>query len=467
MLLAYSTIPMKKFSITKSAFSNLSKLINKVISYLQRFENDLSTKPLKVKLPAYLSNRKLLITFIKQSSKISKMRFSLKALGIGFLFGSFLIGCQLSQKKPSDQSDVSFIQNPQDVPEQEVKTLTIGSPAPDFNLPGVDGQYYNLSSFADAKALAIVFTCNHCPTAQAYEDRIIEITNDYKDKGVQLVAISPNSPLGLMYEELGYSDLNDDYSEMIIRSKNKSYNFPYLYDGDTHSASLLYGPVATPHVFVFDNMRTLQYVGRIDANEKPGTGNGEDLRNALDAIIADKIPEISQTKTFGCSTKWAWKKHLKENVDKEWDSREVSLTEVDLENVKTLMKNTSDKLRLVNVWASWCGPCVLEYPEFVNIQRMFGARDFEFVSISTDKLSRKEKALEIIQKNHSALNNYICSNDDKYAFIEAIDPNWNGALPYTALIEPGGNIVYAHQGEVDFYELKKAIVDHPMIGRVY
>ena len=319
-------------------------------------------------------------------------------LMILFLIALIFHNCKPAEEAKSVPSAVAFVQNPQEVPEQEVTTLSLGSSAPDFNLPGVDGEYYSLSSFAEAEVLAIVFTCNHCPTAQAYEDRIIEITNDYKDKGVQMVAISPNSPLGLMYEELGFSDLNDDYNEMIIRSDNKSYNFPYLYDGDTHSASLLYGPVATPHVFVFDKARTLQYVGRIDANEKPGTGNGEDLRNALDALLAGTTPELSQTKTFGCSTKWAWKKHLKEKVDEEWDSKEVTLVEVDIENVKALMKNSTEKLRLVNVWATWCGPCVMEYPEFVNLQRMFGARDFEFVSISTDKISRKDKSIRNFTK---------------------------------------------------------------------
>lgn len=381
-----------------------------------------------------------------------------------FIITLFQYSCDSTD---GEQSSAFFTQNPQAIEETEVKTLDIGAAAPDFNLPGVDGRYYSLKDFENAKVLVILFTCNHCPTAQAYEDRIIQIHQDYLDKGVQLVAISPNSPLGLMYEELGYSDLNDDYDEMIIRAKNKSFVFPYLYDGDDHAASLLYGPVATPHAFVFDADRTVIYAGRIDANEKPGTGNGEDLRSAIEAAIAGTTPEMQTTKTFGCSTKWAWKKDLKQKVDEEWDRRPVTLEDIDLDGIRQLMANDSDKLRLINVWASWCGPCILEYPDFVKLQRMFGARDFEFISISADKMERKEKALSILQKNHSALPNYICTSDDKYELIEAVDPEWNGALPYTALIEPGGNIIYAHQGEVDFYQLKKTIVEHPLIGRVY
>ena len=110
-------------------------------------------------------------------------------------------------------------------------TIAIGTNAPDFKLPGTDGKIYSLASFAKAKILLIVFTCNHCPTAQAYEDRIIQLTNDYKSKAVQVVAISPNDPKAIRLDELGYSDMSDTFNEMKIRHKQKKYNFPYLYDG--------------------------------------------------------------------------------------------------------------------------------------------------------------------------------------------------------------------------------------------
>lgn len=167
----------------------------------------------------------------------------------------------------------TFEADPQAVPKQEVKTLEIGDSAPDFKLIGIDGKYHTLSEYASADILLIMFTCNHCPTAQAYEERMIKIVEDYKDKGVQMVAISPNSPLGLLYEELGYSDLGDDYDEMIIRHKDRGYNFPYLYDGDDEKVSLQYGPVATPHAYVFDKERKLQYIGRLDKveNQVPQT----------------------------------------------------------------------------------------------------------------------------------------------------------------------------------------------------
>src|SRR6476661_3759913 len=169
------------------------------------------------------------------------------------------------------------------------KTFPIGAKAPDFKLTGVDDKTYTLSSFKDANVLVIIFTCNHCPTAQAYEDRIIQLTKDYKDKGVAVVAIMPNDPKAINLDELGYTDLSDSFEEMKIRAKEKHFNFPYLYDGATQTVANAYGPVATPHVFIFDKERKLRYSGRIDDVEKPTkTPNNFDTRNAIDALLNNK-----------------------------------------------------------------------------------------------------------------------------------------------------------------------------------
>ncbi|MFT7031906.1 MAG: peroxiredoxin [Cyclobacteriaceae bacterium] len=361
-----------------------------------------------------------------------------------------------------------FTPNPQAVPEQEIKTLTIGSKAPDFNLPGVDGKFHSLSEYDNSDVLVVIFTCNHCPTAQAYEDRMISVTKDYKDKSVQVVAISPNSVRGIMLWELGYSDLGDSYEDMIVRAKDKGYNFPYLYDGDEHTASLKYGPVATPHTFVFNKERLLTYVGRLDAKENISSGaNAEDLRAAINATLKGEPLAMNTTKTFGCSTKWAWKNKLAKRVNKEWAEKEVELVEVDTKGLGALLTNSSENLRLINFWATWCGPCVAEYPDFIEIHRMFADRGFEFVSVSADNLSIKNKVHNFLKKKTSAVSNFIYSGEDKYAMIEAIDPEWNGALPYTVLVEPGGKVVYKMMGSIDPFQLKKTIVDHQSIGRYF
>lgn len=378
---------------------------------------------------------------------------------------SIFVAC--NNEMPIVEQLTGFTADPQPIQETDVTPLAIGEQAPDFNLPATDGTFYSLDDF-DAEVLVIIFTCNHCPTAQAYEGRIKRIVEDYSDKDLELIAISPNSPLGLLYEELGYTDLGDTYEDGVIRHKDAAFNFTYLYDGDTEEASIKYGPVATPHAYVFDKDRILQYRGRLDTVEKPGTANAEDLRAAIDELLAGKTVTNPVTKTFGCSTKWAWKTKYKEQKENEWSEKTATLEELNEQGVKKLISNEgSDKLRLINVWATWCAPCKMEYPEFIVLQRMYGDRDFEFVSISADRIEKKEKALDFLNETHSAVPNYIFPEEDKYKLIEAIDPDWNGALPYTMLIEPNGNVVWKHQGTVDFLDLKRAIVGHEMIGRYF
>lgn len=348
------------------------------------------------------------------------------------------------------------------------QTLEIGSQAPNFNLKGIDDKMYSLSDFDQYDVLAIIFSCNHCPTAQAYEDRMIQLVKDYENKGVGFVVISPNKPEAVSLSELGYTDLGDTFEDMKIRAKDKGYNFPYLYDGDTQETSIAYGPIATPHLFIFDKARKLQYVGRLDASEKPGTANAEDARNALDELVEGKKVSLAQTKTFGCSVKWAWKDAWTKKLRQQWAELPVTIEDMSIEALKELMKNEGgENLRLINVWATWCGPCIMEFPEFIEIDRMYRHRNFEFVSLSADQMKAKPQALKLLTKWEASNKNYIITSDDKYELIEAIDAEWNGALPYTALIAPGGKIVWRQEGIIDPLALKRAIVEHELMGRVY
>src|SRR5437016_1970763 len=231
------------------------------------------------------------------------------------------------------------------------QTLAIGAAAPDFKLPGVDGRDYELKDFADAKILVVIFTCNHCPTAQAYEARIIKLATDYKDKGVAVVAISPNDPRAVRLDELGYTDLSDSFEEMKIRAKERKFPFPYLYDGETQKTALAYGVLATPHVFIFDAARKLRYVGRIDDAEVKTVKN-HDARNAIDALLAGKPAPVEKTRVFGCSTKWAEKQEDAKQSLAKWDAEPVNLSPLDEVGVTKLVKNDTKKLLLINVWAT-------------------------------------------------------------------------------------------------------------------
>ncbi|MFA9390715.1 MAG: redoxin domain-containing protein [Prolixibacteraceae bacterium] len=378
-----------------------------------------------------------------------------------------LVGCKNPSSNSTSEPKNTFEPKPVILEHQDVNTLEIGKKAPYFKLPDMNGKFISIDDFKSAKLLVIVFTCNHCPTAQAYEDRLIEFTSNYKNKGVQVVAIMPNSSAGLLLEECGYSDLDDSFGNMALRARDKGFNFPYLYDGDDQAVSIQYGPSTTPHVFVFDKNRRLQYVGRIDGVEKPGTANSEDLRLAVDELLEEKPVSHPVTKAFGCSTKWSWKSEWALKMNKDWNEKAVELSRVDDQALKTLLTNNSEKLLMVNVWATWCAPCVMELPELINLQRMYGARSFEFITLSADQPSKYDDALKLLQTKHSALRNFIYTNEDRYQMIELIDPDWNGSLPYSMLIEPGGKVIYRNAGVVDLHELKKVIVNHPLIGKYF
>jgi thiol-disulfide isomerase/thioredoxin len=205
----------------------------------------------------------------------------------------------------------------------------------------------------------------------------------------------------------------------------------------------------------------------VDEKEKPGAGQAEDLRNALDAVLAGKKPAVATTKVFGCSVKWAWKDDYTKELCREWAALPVALEPIDVAGVKALLTNASGKLRLINVWATWCGPCTAEFPELIKTDRMYRERDFEFISISVDKMEKRGKALEFLKKNQASNKNYIFSGETVYPLIEAIDPGWKGALPYTIIVEPGGEMFLRHQGILDPLDLRKFIVEHPLIGRYY
>lgn len=170
--------------------------------------------------------------------------------------------------------------------------VKIGDKAPDWSgIIGVDDKTHSLSDYAKAKIVVIVFTCNHCPVAVAYEDRLIAIQKDYKDKGVQLVAINVNNIP------------QDRLDRMKVRAEEKGFNFPYLYDS-SQKTGRDYGATCTPHVFVLDQHRKVAYMGAIDDNNSPNQVKHHYLRDALDALLAGTKPPKEVTQQRGCSIKW-------------------------------------------------------------------------------------------------------------------------------------------------------------------
>jgi peroxiredoxin len=337
-------------------------------------------------------------------------------------------------------------------------TLAIGAAAPDFNLRAVDGKTYRLQDFASSKVLVVVFTCVHCPTAQLYEGRIKKLADDYRERDVVLVAIQPNNPNAVRLDELGYTDLADSLPEMKIRAEYRHFNFPFLYDGDTQSVARAYGPTATPHVFVFDQDRKLRYQGRVDSSQREALAKRQDARLAIDAVLAGEAVEMEKTPTVGCSIKWAYKQASGEAEMARIAKEPVVLNPAGLDELKALRKNGTGKVLLVDFWATWCGPCTAELPEFQKMYRMYRKRAFDLVTVSVNFPDERRGVMRFLDEQHASSKNLIFATNETYDEMAAFDPAWNAGVPYTVLIGIDGKVIYQQQGEVDPLEVRRLIL---------
>jgi peroxiredoxin len=393
---------------------------------------------------------------------------SLLYIGLVVLLTCGLLSAQ-SKKQSGRKGDLESGLPP------DVHRLMIGDSAPDFSLLGIDGKTYNLADFKSAPVLMVVFLSNHCPYSHAAETRLLPLTAEFKAKGLEVVAINPNSPEGVDIGELGYSKYNDSYDEMKLYAKEAGFTFPYLYDGDTQVTAKTYGCLATPHVFLFDQQRHLRYAGRFDDSRfaDASTVTSPDTRNAVQALLAGRPVPVEITKPMGCSTKWNSKKEEIALATEKWEKAPVTLDTIDVAGVAALVRNKTLKYRLFNVWATWCVPCVKEFPGLVSISRRLGNRDFELITISMNDPKEQPNVQSFLEKQHVSIpnrverllkaegrktNNYLFTGANTDALIQTLDPSWPGPLPHTVLIAPNGKIVYSRNGLVDSTELLAKIL---------
>lgn len=363
----------------------------------------------------------------------------------------------------------------------DVRTLKIGDAAPDFALPGIDGKTYTLAEFADAPVLMVAFLSNHCPYSHAAETRLLPMVAELRARGLAVVAINPNHPDAVALAELGYSRFDDSFEDMKGYAAEAGFTFPYLYDGDTQATAKAYGALATPHIFVFDRERRLRYAGRFDDSRYAGTtAEHPDARNAIEALLDGRPVPVELTRPMGCSTKWRTKAAKVAEADAAWKHEPVTLEGIDTAGVAALVANPTNKLRLINVWATWCAPCVEEFPALVQLTRRLGNRDFEIITLSMDDPKLEPRVLKFLQDRHAGMpgrlkrsvqregrttNNYLYTGKGSDALVAALDPEWPGPLPHTILVAPGGRIIWRHNGALDLPSLTRKIYDE--LGAYY
>lgn len=357
----------------------------------------------------------------------------------------------------------------------DARVLKIGDHAPAFSLLGVDGKTYSLDDFK-TDVLMVIFLSNHCPDSHAVEPRLMAFIKEMQGKSFSVVAINPNNPAGLTIDELGFSKYSDSYDEMKLYAKEQNFPFPYLNDGDTQATAKAYGALATPHVFIFDRARTLRYQGQFDDSRFPDPASVKttDGPNAVRALLAGSPVPVAVTKPHGCSVKWMEKSAAVREFNAQWENTPVTLESIDVASIARLARNETEKYRIVNVWATWCAPCVQEFPGLVSVGWRLSMRPAELITISLDDPKHPELARKFLQKNHAGVpsrltaslkaegrttNNYIYTDPSSDALIKALDPEWQGPLPHTVVIAPGGKIVYRKTGTLDPHELYSHLLE--------
>ncbi|HRE82086.1 MAG TPA: TlpA family protein disulfide reductase, partial [Opitutaceae bacterium] len=252
--------------------------------------------------------------------------------------------------------------------------------------------------------------------------------------------------------------------------------FPYLWDGETQSTAMSYGCLTTPHVFIFDAGRRLRYKGQFDNSpySQPETIKTRDARAAIEALLAGKPIQVTETKPHGCSTKWRSKKDSVTKRVARWDAEPVVVEQADLAKIKALMKNREGRYRLFNVWATWCGPCVEEFPSLVQAMRRFSMRPFDLITLSVDHPGQTKRVQDFLQGMNAGIprrllpalkkegrqtNHFLYADTDWQPLMQTLDPAWPGGVPYTFLVSPEGEILWRHSGELDEQELIDRVVE--------
>jgi peroxiredoxin len=320
--------------------------------------------------------------------------------------------------------------------------VIIGQPAPDFTLSDVNGQSHSLKDYR-GKIVALGFISTQCPVSNDYNDRMRAIAESYGKKNVVFLGINAN--------------FNEDTAEIKAHAAKHNLTFTILKDEDSMVADA-YGAERTPELFLIDGEGVLRYHGRIDNARDVRQVKRQDLRAALDELLEGKAVSVTEGKAFGCAIKRSQDaKNIKavKTKAKGADPKIAMLKPADFNKYKDTAKG---KVLVVNFWATWCGPCVAEFPELVMIDNKYRDKGVKMVGISVDEIDDiNGKVIPFIKEQKAAFEILVQDSSDPEDLISLIDKKWEGTLPTTFVFNKQGDIVYTRYGILDRDQLLEAI----------
>ncbi|MBS1787329.1 MAG: redoxin domain-containing protein [Acidobacteria bacterium] len=331
---------------------------------------------------------------------------------------------------------------------QASSALAIGAAAPDFELTDLSGQPHSLSSYR-GKPTIIAFISARCPISNLYKDRIKAVVEDYSKRGVNFVAIN--------------SSADESLEEVRAHAEANKLDFTILKDENNVVADA-YAAERTPKVYVLDGEGMLRYRGRIDNSQNIRLAKQHDLRAALDELLAGKPVTVADTQAMGCVIKrvqdLAQNKAAKPVAGKTTKPvpAKPAATSAAMPKVLPLkpaafpamIKASAGKVVVVNFWATWCGPCVAEFPEFVKLDNEYRAKGgVRFVHISADDMTDLKKATAFLAKENSKADQFIQDTDDPQEMIDVVLKEWEGTLPATFVYDKSGKMIFHRLGIID------------------
>ncbi|WP_074654237.1 redoxin domain-containing protein [Terriglobus roseus] len=334
------------------------------------------------------------------------------------------------------------------------RPLALGDALPAFSLPGTDGVVHKPADWQQSQVLVVAFLCNHCTESQLYESRLNDMTKRFTGNGVSVVAIQSSNPKAVTEKDLAWSDVGDSLEEMKERATFRNFHFPYLYDGNTGSTAEAFGATVAPSVFIFDKNRKLRYTGSFDSDPANGPATVHSATTAVEELLAEKPVSVASTKAAGCTLHLGPHAEVKATID----NGPISVTLASAQMLSKLRQNPTGKLLLVNFYATWCGPCVTEFPDLMATNRMYRDRAFAFTTVSSNVPAEQPEVLAFLKRMNATTANLLYGSDDTYAMQDAFDPNAGSAVPVTVLLSPRGDVLFHEQGEIDLMQIRRAIL---------